>query len=295
MPTITPTDHSLGCRIEGIDLSKPLTDADFEAVLEAFGRHGVLCFPNQHLEPAAHKAFAARFGALEVNVAAGPYTAEGHPEVMILSNVVENGRKIGLGDAGQDWHTDMSYSKTIAFLNVLFAVKVPRRGGTPLGDTEFLDMCAAYDDLPEDWKRRIDGLTATHDFDKFWAKMVAMPGTQRKPLTPEQRAAKPPVSHPIVLTHPISGRKALYCNIGYAVRVDGVSAGESEAILDYLFAHQLQDKYKYAHKWTEGDVLAWDNLWTMHNAVADYGPDEPRLMRRCQVMADWVMGAGARV
>jgi taurine dioxygenase len=124
--------------------------------------------------------------------------------------------------------------------------------------------------------------------------MLKRPGTQRKPLTPEQRAAKPPVSHPIVLTHPISGRKALYCTVGYVTKVDGVSKAESDELLGFLFKHQLQDKYKYKHLWTEGDVLCWDNLWTMHNAVADYRPDEPRHMRRCQVMADWVFTPEAK-
>ena len=289
MTTVLPSGHSLGCTIEGLDVSQPLSQADESLVLEALGRHGVLRFPDQSLEPEAHKAFSARFGSLEVNVAAGPYTVPSHPEVMILSNKAEDGKKIGLADAGQDWHTDMSYSETIAFLNVLYAVKVPTRDGKPLGATEFQDMCAAYDALPDDWKQRIAGKTATHDFDKFWAKMVAMPGTQRKPMTPAQRAAKPPVSHPMVLRHPISGRNALYCNVGYTVRVDGLSQAESDEILDFLFAHQVQERFKYTHHWTERDLLVWDNLWTMHNAVADYGPDEIRLMRRCQVMADKVL------
>lgn len=290
MATVLPSGYSLGCKIEGLDLSRPLGQSDESLILDALARFGVVCFPKQSLAPEAQKAFASRFGSLEVNVAAGRYTVRGHSEVMVLSNIVENGKPIGLADAGQDWHTDMSYSATIAFLNILYAVKVPTRNGKPLGDTGFLDMCAAYDALSDGMKKRIAGKTATHDFDKFWAKMVAMPGTQRKPLTPEQRAAKPPVSHPIVLRHPISGRNALYCNVGYAVRVDDVSQAESDEILEHLFAHQIQDRFKYSHHWTEGDVLVWDNLWTMHNAVADYGPDEFRLMHRCQVMADKVLG-----
>jgi len=209
---------------------------------------------------------------------------------MILSNIFADGAPIGLSDAGQDWHTDMSYSATIAFLNVLHAVEVPRRGGRPLGATEFIDMRAAYDDLPPHWQRRIAGKTATHDFDKFWDKMVHTPGTRRQPLTAAQRRQKPPVSHPMVLAHPLNGRNALYCNVGYVTRVDGVGDAESGEILSTLFAHQLQDKFKFVHHWTAGDVLAWDNLWTMHRAVADYGPDERRRMHRCQVMADWVLG-----
>jgi taurine dioxygenase len=290
MAVVIPGTHSLGCRIEGIDLSKPLNDADFKLVLEAFGRYGVLCFPNQKIDAAQHKAFASRFGSLERNVAAGRYTEPGHPEVMILSNIVRDGTAIGLKDAGQDWHTDMSYSQPVAFLNVLYGIEIPRRDGKPLGATLFADMCAAYDDLPAELKARLDGRTATHDFAKFWDMMRQRPGTQRGPLTEEQRRQKPPVSHPVFLEHPISRRKALYCNVGYVTRIDGMDKAESDEILKFLFAHQLQPKYQYAHRWTEGDVLAWDNLWTMHNAEADYGPDEHRLVKRCQVMADKVFG-----
>lgn len=291
---IKSTSHTLGARVQGIDLSKPLSEADHRAILRALGQYGVVCFPNQSLDPVQHKAFAARFGSLEINVAAGHYTVPGHPEVMILSNIVENGKALGLADAGQDWHTDMSYSEPIAYLNVLHALKVPVRNGVALGRTEFLDMCRAYDDLSPAMKARIEGRSATHDFNKFWEEMLKRPGTQRKPLTPEQRAKKPPVSHPIVLTHPISGRKALYCNVGYVTHIDGMAKAESDEILADLFAHQLQDKYKYAHSWSVGDVLVWDNLWTVHNAIADYTKDEPRLMRRCQVMADWVFSPAAR-
>ncbi len=294
MVTITPTGATLGARIEGIDVSKPLSQSDRAAILRAFGDYAVLCFPGQSVEPGQQKAFAKHFGSLEINVAAGHYTAPGHPEVMILSNVIENGKAIGLSDAGQDWHTDMSYSKPIAFLNILHAIKVPVRDGVPLGSTEFLDMHAAYEDLPAAIKARIEGRTATHDFDKFWQEMLKRPGTQRKPLTPEQRAAKPPVSHPIVLVHPISGKRALYCNVGYVTQIDGMETAESDELLSILFAHQVQEKYKYVHRWTVGDVLCWDNLWTMHNALPDYRPDEPRLMRRCQVMADWVFSPEAK-
>ncbi len=294
MTTVTPIGATLGARIEGIDLSKPLSPVDRGTILRAFGQYAVLCFPRQSVDPVQQKVFAKVFGSLEINVAAGHYTVPGHPDVMILSNIVENGKAIGLSDAGQDWHTDMSYSRTIAFLNVLHALKVPVRDGIPLGSTEFLDMCSAFDDLPAAMKTKIEGRTATHDFNKFWEEMLKRPGTPRKPLTEEQRRAKPPVSHPIVLTHPISGRKALYCNVGYVTKIDNMPKAESDEILDVLFAHQVQAKYKYAHRWAEGDVLAWDNLWTMHNAIPNYRPDEPRLMRRCQVMADWVFTSEAK-
>lgn len=287
MVEVRPTGHVLGAVIEGADLSKDLSQRDFGIVLGALGRYGVVCFPRQQLDTAALKAFAGRFGELEVNVS-GAFQDPVHPEVMTLSNIKENGKPIGLGDAGQDWHTDMSYSKTISFANVLYGIKIPRRNGQPLGATEFANMHAAYDELPADLKARLDGKTITHDFAKFWDKMRAVPGSTRPALTAEQRAKKPPVSHPVFLTHPITKKKVLYANPGYAMRINELPEAESDEILEFLFKHQLAEKFRYAHRWSEGDVLMWDNLGTLHYAHPDYGPDEHRLIKRCQVMADRV-------
>lgn len=283
---ITPNNAGLGARVEGIDLSRSVTADDFRTVLRALGQYGVLCFPGQDLDAAALSAFGSRFGELEVNVA-NIFHAEGHPEVMYLSNMKDAGGKpIGLSDAGQGWHTDMSYSREIALANVLHAKRVPRRDGKVLGCTQFRNMHAAYDDLPAEVKQRIEGRTAIHDFAKFWDMMRIRPGSIRGPLTPEQRAKKPPVSQPLVRIHPITGRRVLYCNSGYAMVVEGMDRAESDALLDYLFRHQAQEKFFYEHEWNEGDVLMWDNIGTVHNAVADYGPDEPRFILRVQVMAN---------
>lgn len=277
---VEPTGKTLGATVTGIDLSEPLTSESFPTIAQALGQHGVLCFKDQDLTAEQQKAFASRFGTLEINVAAGPYTVPGHPEVMILSNVVKDGKAVGLGDAGQGWHTDMSYSKEIAFANVLLALQIPRRDGKALGSTQFANMHAAYEDLPADLKERLDGKTAVHDFEKFWEMMRQRPGSTRGPLTPEQRAKKPPVAHPIFLTHPITGRKVLYCNPGYAMFIEGMDRSESDEILNFLFEHQLQEKYQYVHEWSEGDLLFWENIGTLHNAIADYGPDEPRYIHR---------------
>ena len=134
-------------------------------------------------------------------------------------------------------------------------------------------------------KRRLEGLTALHDFGKFWDMMRARPGSTRGPLSDAQRKEKPPVSHPIIITHPITRRKLLYANPGYAVRVNELPKVQSDALLEYLFEHQVQDKYRYAFRWQEGDLLMADNLRTIHQAVPDYGPDEHRLLKRCQVIA----------
>jgi taurine dioxygenase len=281
---IHPSGRAMGATVEGIDLAQPLSDGDFKQILRALGEHGVLCFPKQQLATEEFVRFGCMFGELEINVA-NQFHEPGFPEVMVLSNMTADGKPIGLGDAGQGWHTDMSYSKEIALANVLYAIKVPARDGRPLGDTQFRNMHAAYDDLPADIKARLKGRTATHDFAKFWDMMRARPGSQRAPLTPEQRAKKPPVSQPIFRTHPITGRTVLYCNPGYATHIDGMSEAESAELLRFLFQHQEQEKYFYAHRWSEGDVLMWDNISTVHNALADYRSDEPRYMRRLQIMA----------
>lgn len=281
---IVPSGATLGARIEGLDLARPLPDAVFEELLQALGQHGVLSYPRQELTPSQLRDFSRRFGALEVNVS-GAYQEPGLPEVMVLSNIVEDGRPIGLADAGQDWHTDMSYSRMIAFTNVLYGIRIPHRDGEPLGNTAFCNMHAAYDGLPDALKQRLDGMTVLHDFDKFWEMMRRERGSSRPPLTPAQRAAKPPVSHPLFLLHPITGRKVLYCNPGYAVRINELDEQDSQQTLDFLFAHQTRPEYRYAHRWQVGDVLMWDNMGTIHNAIPDYRPDEPRLIKRCQVMA----------
>ena len=281
---IHPTGKALGATIEGIDLAQALSDPAFKQILRALGEYGVLCFPKQRLATQQFVRFGRMFGELEINVA-NQFHEPGFPQVMVLSNLTAGGKPLGLADAGQGWHTDMSYSKEIALANVLYAVRVPTRDGRPLGDTQFRNMHAAYEDLPAEVKHRLKERTATHDFAKFWDMMRAWPGSQRTPLTREQRAKKPPVSQPIFRTHPITGRTVLYCNPGYATRFDGMADGESAELLQFLFAHQEQDKYFYAHQWTEGDVLMWDNIGTVHNALADYGADEPRYMRRLQIMA----------
>lgn len=281
---IVPSGATLGARVDDLDLSKPLSDADFQQLLGALGRYGVLSYPRQDLTATHLRDFSQRFGRLEINVA-GAYQEPGLPEVMVLSNIVENGKPLGLSDAGQDWHTDMSYSHMIAFTNVLYGLKIPHRDGRPLGNTAFCNMHAAYAGLPDEWKQRLQGMTVLHDFDKFWEMMRRERGSTRPPLTPAQRAAKPPVSHPLFLRHPITGKQVLYCNPGYAVRINEMDEKESQEALDFLFAHQTQPQYRYAHQWQVGDVLMWDNMGTIHNAIPDYRPDEPRLIKRCQVMA----------
>ena len=281
----TPSGQGLGARVDNIDLSQPLSQEQYKTIEGLLGKYGVLWFSKQTLTSTQLKNFSSTFGTLEVNVA-NMYQEPGIPEVMILSNKKVDGKPLGLADAGQDWHTDMSYSKMIAFTNVLYGIEIPHRDGKPLGNTEFSNMRAAYVALPDELKKKLDGMTVLHDFNKFWENMRKQPGCTRPPLTEAQLKAKPPVSHPIFLTHPITDEKILYANPGYAMRINELPEKESDEILNFLFEHQLQPQFRYRHLWTAGDVLMWDNMGTIHNAVADYAPDEHRFIKRCQVMAD---------
>ena len=286
MLTIEPTGGVLGATLRGIDLSQPIAAPDFNRILLALGRHGVLRFPDQHLSAGDVQCFSELFGEIQGSISRRPDPAkQEHPNVGILSNMKQDGRYIGSPDAGQDWHTDMSYRDVMGFVNVLYGIRIPRRNGKPLGGTEFSNMHAVYDALPADVKRRLDGATAVHDFEKFWENMRQNHASERPALTEEQRKRRPPVVHPVFLTHPITGRKVLYANPGYTVRINELPQSESDDMLAYLFDFQLEPRFRYTHDWTENDLLIWDHLGTIHRAIADYSSDEIRLIRRCQVMA----------
>ena len=234
MLTIEPTGAVLGAVVRGVDLARSLGEEDFARILLALGRHGVLRFPDQHLELADLKRFSERFGKIQGGgVPRQPDQAREFPEIDILSNLKEGGKYIGAPDAGQDWHTDMTYRETPGFVNVLYGIRIPRRDGKPLGGTEFANMHAAYDGLPDDIKTRLAGMTVTHDIEKFWENMRQNHGSQRPPMTDEQRRRRPPVVHPVFLTHPITGRKVLYCNPGFAERINELPERESDEMLDF--------------------------------------------------------------
>lgn len=282
---ITPTPKNFGAVIEEFNLSDPISALDIATLLTALGRFSVLRFPDQHLTPAQLKAFSSHFGTLQPSPT-GRDCEPGMPEVTILSNIIEDGKPIGVADAGQDWHTDMTYNPVVGFSNVLYGIEIPHRDGRPLGATHFADMRRAYDDLPDPIKQELNGAWAVHDFSKFWDEMRSRPGSRRGPMTEQMKASLPPSRHPVFLQHPINGNTILYCNPGYAVRIEGMNAERSDSMLAYLFKHQLNPTYQYTHHWTVGDVLMWDHIGTLHMAQPDYLPSERRLVKRCQIMAD---------
>ena len=245
MLTFEPSGAVLGAVARGIDLAQPLGQRDMGAILLALGRHGVLRFPDQHLGLGELKRFSEQFGEIQGPATRGRDETQEYPEIDTLSNLKENGRYIGSPDAGQDWHTDMTYREVPGFVNVLYGIRIPHRDGKPLGGTEFANMHAAYEALPTEIKTRLDGMTATHNIEKFWEHMRRVHNSPRPPMTDEQRRRRPPVVHPVFLTHPITGRKVLYCNPGFAERINELPERESDETLEYLFAHQLQPQFRW--------------------------------------------------
>ena len=283
MLTIEPTNEILGATIRGIDLSKPLDGQDFGRILAALGRYGVVHFPQQDLTPAAQAAFTAHFG--EIHSSSG-FHEPGFPQISVLSNIIENGKRIGHPDAGLIWHRDMTYYQTPGFINVLYACIVPQRDGKPLGPTEFINSSAACDDLPTEIKQRLAAAIGRHDHNLYSASAVAA-GSQRQNFAAKPKKT-PDSFHPVLLNHPVTGRTILYCCPTTVAEITGPSVDDGEELLRFLREHQLQPKYRWAHTWSKGDVLMWDNLGTLHRVVIDYTADEPRLMKRAQAKGDKV-------
>ena len=277
--------RGFGCRIDGADIAAGITDAEREAIEDALHRHQVVCVSGQPYGDESLVAFGRHFGALTVNVTKA-FHSERRPEVMVLSNEVVDGKPKGASDAGQIWHTDMSYDRIAGRATILHAHKVPIAvGGTALGDTDFRDTHAVYEGLPADMKRRLDSLEAVHDVETLWNQMLAR-GSQRGPFTDDQRRQKPPVVHPVVLTHPWTRRKALYVARGNTSHILGMPRTESDELLAFLFDLQEKSDFVYRHKWRVGDTLMWDNCACIHLATGGYGIDQPRVMIRVQVAGD---------
>jgi taurine dioxygenase len=275
--TIEPLSATLGAQVHGVDLSRELDDDSFGVIRDAFHRHLLLRFATQRLSEAQQVAFSRRFGELQVHVL-DQYRHPQYPEVYVLSNVDrETGRTIGHHpDKGTlAWHSDLSFQQRPALATILYGIETPAVGG----ETQFADMIAAYDALDESMKRRLDGLRAIHDLDVSRARMG------EPPMTPEQRRQAPPVSHPLVRTHPDTGRKALYVS-GHVSHIEGLPAHASAALFGALMAHATHPRFVYSYHWRQGDVVMWDNRCTMHRATAYDTSAERRVIHRTVVLGD---------
>ncbi len=266
---------AFGAAIEGIDLTR-LSDDAFNEVSRTFFDAQVLAIKGQRLEPAEYLAFARRFGRPEPHVV-DQFHHPGFPDILILSNKTENGRPVGLADAGSYFHTDYSYLAVPARLTMLYSIEVPRSGGNTL----FADMAAAYDGLPAAMKARIDGLTVLHHYGNRDNPDEAS-RTAASKLTPEQKAKMNWVRHRLVRTHEFTGRKALYAVSGSSFEIEGMHPDEGRALLDDLKAHALQDKYRMSYFYDVGDVVLWDDLSTLHSATLT-DPGDARTLWRITV------------
>jgi len=271
---------AVGAEITGVSLASGCTNQQFDAIHQAFLDHSVLVFRNQRLDPDQLAAFSRRFGPLEQHVLK-QFAHPDNPDVFLISNVKEKGKPIGAIRAGQYWHSDCSYLAKPTMASLLHALDVPGYGG----DTMFTSMAAAYDELSGPMKAFLDGLTAVHDYTNAWDVFFSRVA-DRPPLTAEERAKVPPVEHPVVRTHPGTGRKMLFVNPGFTRHIVGLTDGESRAILDYLFRHGQQPHFIYRHSWAAGDLVIWDNRATWHLAVADYNMNERRHLHRTSIAGD---------
>jgi taurine dioxygenase len=278
MLSIRRTGAALGAEILGVDLSQDLDDATFSNIVDAWHEHEVVFFRDQTLTPEQHVKFSRRFGALELHVRKD-CCRPGFHELFVVSNIVVDGKPIGSQDAGLFWHSDLCYLKEPSRGSLFYALEVPcDANGNALGDTKFASAKAGYEALPEATKQSIAGLKAVQSYKKGYYR-ERNSGT-RKPLTAEQEARTPDVEHPIVRTHPYTGRKCLFVNDGYTASIAGMDNAEGDALLAELIAHSTQKEFIYQHQWRVGDFLLWDNCSVQHQAVSDYKLPLRRHMER---------------
>lgn len=247
---VRPLTGVIGAEIHGVDLGADLDDATIDAIKATLWEHQVVFFRDQDLSHDAHKAFGRRFGELAIHT--GVSGIDGHPEVVAI-HTDETSKFV----AGEWWHTDLPCNEIPPMGSILYLHTVPPTGG----DTLFASMYAAYDALSSHMKDYLAPLTATQDGNKVY-----------KALFPELDREYPVSSHPVVRTHPVTGRKALYVNEEYTTKIDGLARGESDAILGYLFKHMMDPTFQVRFHWEPRSIAFWDNRCTQHMAVWDYFP-----------------------
>jgi len=272
-PVIRKLEAPLGAEVIGLDLSRPLPADTFAAIHRAHLDHHVLVFRDLDITPQQQIDFSRRFGPLQIHVL-HQFLLPGHPEILIVSNIKENGQPIGLGDAGHFWHSDLSYKEVPSLGSMLYAQELPEEGG----DTVFADMHLAWDTLAQPLRRAVEGLKAEHSYLAKYDELRAR-SPWRPKLSDEQLAQVVPAVHPVVRTHPETGRKALFVSEHFTTRIVGVPEDESRQLLDELFAHSVRPEHLYRHRWQPGDMVFWDNRSVMHLATGCPDPMRRRLFR----------------
>lgn len=265
-----------GAEVIGLDCGGPIDDQAFETIKQAFANHSVLIFRDQNLSPEQHLEFSRHWGDLNSHILT-QYLLPGYPELLAVSNKKdEKGEPLGIEDAGRYWHTDVSYEDVPPMGSLLYGLEVPTEGG----DTLFASQYRAYENVPEYLKGEIASLKARHRFN--YVQIQSSEDSNRKPLTEEQKKQLVGAVHPVVRTHPETGRKALYVNPGFTESLIDVDEHESRALLDKLFGYATDPAVIYRHKWQLRDLVFWDNRCLMHHATP-YPADSIRHMHRTTV------------
>ena len=279
--SVVPLKGAIGAEIIGADLSSELDDRTFAEIRDAFHEHSILLFRGRPITEEQHIAFSRRFGKLVVH----PLKWQLHPkhdEIAVVSNIIENGRPIGAFDAGRFWHSDLSYSPVPSMGSLLYAVEIPYDdSGKPLGDTLFANVTAAYDALPEDIKKRVTGLKARYSLKhrNTISKNVGAGDARVDEGTDEPTEA----IHPVIRTHPATGRKSIYANEGHTAEIIGMPKDEGDALLKLLYAHSVKPEFRYRHTWQVHDLIMWDNTAAEHLAIHDYKLPQRRRMQRTTI------------
>ena len=253
-------DAPLGAEIVGLDVNRPLSQRDFQRIHKAHLDHHLLVFRDQRITPQQQVDFSRRFGPLQIHVLRN-FQLPSHPEVLVISNIIEEGRPIGLGDAGHFWHSDLSYKERPSLGSLLHAQELPAQGG----DTLFANMHLAWDTLPAALRRAVRHARAEHSYLAQYEEL-----RRRSPFRPALTQAQidevKPVVHPVVRTHPETGRQALFVSEHFTTRIIGIPVDESRALLAELFAHSVRPEHVYRHRWAPHDLVFWDNRSLMHLA-----------------------------
>ncbi|MCB1842856.1 MAG: taurine dioxygenase [Halioglobus sp.] len=262
---VVPVGGALGAEVHGIDLSQPLSEAQALELRRLLVEHEVIFFRDQDITPAQQRDLALRFGPLQTHPAYA--TVDGFPEVTILESTPEKPTKI------EAWHSDMTFRAHPPMGTVLKSEIVPPRGG----DTLWSSMTAAYAGLSQPMQAFLAGLTAVHDFAHGFKESLAEPGGRER--LADAVAANPPVRHPVIRTHPESGRKVIFVNSLFTTHIEGLKPAESAALLQFLFRHVTTDEYTCRFHWAPHSIAIWDNRSTQHKPVNDYFPAHRRLQR----------------
>ncbi|MFP6809334.1 MAG: taurine dioxygenase [Pseudomonadales bacterium] len=256
---------SVGAQVKGIDLCQPLSEQQFEALNSALMKYQVLFFRDQPLKPENHAALANLFGQPQLHEAYAH--VEGYPQITVLENDADNPSLIEM------WHTDMTFRACPPLGSILHGLIIPEKGG----DTLFASMSAAYEGLSDKMQTFLSGLTAIHDFTFGFKESLDAPGGRER--LADMVLANPPVEHPVIRTHPISGVKGLFVNSLFTVGIKDMKDKESRALLDFLFEHQVMPEFTCRFSWEKDSIAFWDNRITQHKPINDYYPQHRKLQR----------------